>query len=173
MRKFSHSHELPAPAATVLDLITREDYLRFRYDDTRLLGFDLEISEDSETAFAYCVERVIDPGDSLPAVARRLVGNRFTLRQQARWSRQGPPYAGQLTVTVPGMPGRIEGGLQLRQINGHEQSRIDSDGRIEVNIPLAGGQLERMLVGVAEETFAESMRQINAYIAHANAGDQS
>ena len=164
MRKFNQSHELAAPAEQVIDLVTREDYLRFRYEDPRLLGFKLDIEQDSATAFACNIERVVSPGNKIPSVAKRMVGERFSVVQRTEWSRKGPPYQGLLRVTIPGMPGKIESQLTLVAVDS-ERCRIDNSGSIEVKIPLAGGQIERLLGGVAEETFDESMQSISDYIA--------
>lgn len=164
MRKFNQSHQLLASAQRVIDLITSEDYLRYRYEDPQLMGFKLDISRDDEQAFACSIERVVDPGDKLPGVARRLVGDRFSVVQTTDWSRQGPPFKGTMKVTIPGMPGSITNNLLLSEVD-DQCSCIETHGNIEVRIPLAGGQIERMLGGVAEETFAVSMRTINEYIA--------
>jgi len=164
MKKFSHSHELNAGAEQVIAIVTTESYLRFRYEDPRLLGFKLDIEEDGDDDFACQIERVVSPGESMPRVAKRMVGDKIVIKQENKWSRQGPPYSGRLTVTIPGMPGSISGDLSLVALDS-ERSRIETEGRIEVKIPIAGSQIERMLLGLAQDTFAESMQSINQYIA--------
>lgn len=164
MKKFTHSQELNASAEQVIQIVTTEDYLRYRYEDRRLLDFKLDISCDDEKRFACGINRVVDPGDKIPSVAKRMVGDKLTIQQDTEWSRQGPPYKGKLKVTIPGMPGSINGDLRLVAVD-DQRSQMETDGRVEVKIPLAGGQIERMLIGVAEETFAESMRSINDYLA--------
>ncbi len=164
MKKFTHSQELNASAEQVIEIVTCEDYLRYRYEDSRLLGFKIDIRCDEQDRFACCIDRVVDPGDKIPSVARRLVGDKITIQQETEWSRQGPPYAGSLKVTIPGMPGSISGDLRLLVLD-EQRSKMEADGRVEVKIPLAGSQIERMLIGVAEDTFAESMRSINDYLA--------
>lgn len=163
MKKFSQRHAFEFPAGQVIAAVTSEDYLRFRYEDSRLLGFKLDVERDDEDEFACRIERVVAPGDNMPKVARRLVGERITIVQHTQWLRQGPPYAGTLQVTIPGMPGSINSNLQL-QAQGGQACQVDNAGSIEVKIPLAGGQIERLLAGVAEETFTESMKSIDEYL---------
>lgn len=145
-------------------MITQEDYLRFRYEDPRLLEFALDISRDDADGFACSVDRVVDPGDKIPAVAKRLLGKRFTVRQVNEWSRLGPPFSGRLDVTIPGMPGSIASELSLSALD-EQRSQLETSGQIEIKIPIAGGQIERMLSGVAEDAFLESVKKINEYIA--------
>lgn len=164
MREFSQRHDLSACAEQVIAMITAEDYLRFRYEDPRLVDFSLDITRDDEQGFACRIERVVSPGKKVPAVAKRLLGNRFTVLQKNEWQRSGPPFLGKLSVSIPGMPGSIDSDLELAAVDA-QRSQLASAGRIAVNIPIAGGQIERMLTGLAQETFSESVDKINEYIA--------
>lgn len=160
MKRFTHSRVLDAPPDSVIELITTEAHLRRRYESDALLAFELEILRDDDERFESRLRREFDPGNRIPRPARRLVGESISVVQENAWARVGPPYHGSSHVTVPGVSGHISADLRLEPDTGGK-TRMTADGRVEVRVPVIGGQIERMLLGLARDSFVDSTEAIN------------
>lgn len=164
MKRFTQSRVLHGTPDEVLSLVTSETYLQRRYNDEQLLDFGLEIADDDTEHFTATIRRVVDTKGRVPGPARRLVGDSITVEQTNAWQCNGPPYHGATKATVPGVPGSIEADLRLEAVD-DDKTLMTADGRVNVNVPLIGGQLAGFLVGVAENTFVKSMDTIEQVIA--------
>ncbi len=162
MQSFTHAQILPAPAAEVIGHITSEDYLLFRYKDPLQLGFSLDVLADDASEHSVRIVRVYGV-EKIPRMARKLIGDRVELIQTQRWERGGPVYQGQMRLEVAGVPGHIEGSMQLSD-HQDAQSQIRAEGGIDVRVPLIGRQIEKMLIERAEEGFASSMDSIQKWL---------
>lgn len=167
MQQFQHAQILPAMASTVLGHITSESYLLFRYREPTQLDFQLEVLDDDADTHAVRIVRVYGT-DKVPRMARKLIGGSLELIQTQRWNRQGPVYAGQMRLEVRGVPGHIEGDMQLVD-HAEGQSQLRATGGIDVRVPLLGRQIEKLLVDRAEEGFATSMKSITTWLERAGA----
>lgn len=163
MQSFQHAQILPASAADVLQHITSEDYLLFRYRDPTQLDFALEQLQNDDEVHEVRIVRIYGT-DKVPRMARRIVGSRLELVQTQSWNRSGPAFSGRMRLEVSGVPGHIEGTLNLDDhVDG--QSQMSAQGGIDVRVPLIGRQIEKMLVDRAEEGFATSMNSIQRWLA--------
>ena len=162
MQSFRHAQILPAPAATVLEHITSEDYLLFRYKEPTQLGFEMQILTDTPEEHAVRIVRVYGT-DKVPRMARKMLGDQLELIQTQRWNRQGPQYQGELRLEVAGVPGHIEGTMGLAD-HTEVSSQMQAEGGVEVRVPLLGRQIEKLLVERAEEGFAKSMQSIQDWL---------
>lgn len=95
----------------------------------------------------------------IPSVAKKFVGSEMHIVQVEEWS--GP--RGAITVTIPGKPGRITGTAELRQAGDRVVERIDLD--IEVNIPLVGGKIAKMIAEKLQKTLEIEERTGRAWLA--------
>lgn len=164
MQQFNNSIELPASADTVIAAITSEDYIRFRYQESGIADFELDVQHDDADRFDYEVRRHIDVSGRVPKIAQRLVGDEMIVVQKQQWSRGGPDYKGLMLVQAEGLPGKIETDVSLHPVD-NQRCRLSAEGRIQVNIRIIGNQLEKMMLGRAKESFSDSAQAIQDYLA--------
>ncbi|MDX1496757.1 MAG: DUF2505 domain-containing protein [Salinisphaeraceae bacterium] len=163
MKKFSDYCDLAASMEDVAGAIMSEDYLRYRYDSEFTTSFELDIKQDNEQGFAYSLRRELDVGSKVPRVVRNLVGDSFVVLQEASWQRNGDEYLGKAKLSAE----RFKGGIDIDiiiQPQGKEQCRLSFEGRLKAEVPLIGGQLERMMVDRVSDNFAESIEAIEGYL---------
>ena len=163
MQSFNDSITIAAPASRVVELITTETYLRLRYEEPQVQSFDLDITEDSDSAFAYQLRRNIATGDKVPRMARKIVGDTIKVVQTQRWDRVTPPFNAEMTVEAEGLPGAIGARTQLIDIDGNS-CRLEVTGSVTVDIPLVGGQLEKLLAGKISDSLNQSSEAIRDYV---------
>lgn len=126
-------------------MLTDKDFLTARLAE--LGGSGAHIAEHSASAdlASFRLRHGIDSGDLPPAV-RTLVGGDITIDRQETWRREGDgDYRGEVTVTVPGMPGELRG--QQRLHDSGAGSVLAVDGELRVPIPLVGGKVEETVAG--------------------------
>ncbi len=162
MQAFNHDCVLPATAAKVLAAIASEDYLRFRYADEDGHELHIQVEQDDAQAFV-CVLTRSGSSEKLPGFARKLVGERLTMIQHQRWDRDTTPYRGHLRVQLEGLPGHVHTELRLSD-NADGTATLAAHGELEARIPLLGRQIEKMLIGRAQETFRKSTQAIREYV---------
>lgn len=163
MKKFADHCDLNARMDDVAGAIMSEDYLRFRYDTVYTASFELDIHKDDDDGFTYKLRRELDVGSKVPRVVRNLIGDSFTIHQEAHWCRDGDIYRGEASLSAE----RFSGGVQIDIViesTGDNSSRLSFEGQLKAEVPLIGGQLERMMVDRVSDNFAESIEAIEGYL---------
>jgi hypothetical protein len=137
--RFEHVNSYPAPADTVLEMLTdpefREQVCRAQHAIDPMVtvtgkgvGAIVEVARSQSMAGA-------------PAVATKVVGDTVRIVQRESWTHAD---AADLSIDIPGKPGRMRGEIRLR-------TRADGGcdevfgGEMEVKVPLVGGKLERLI----------------------------
>lgn len=162
MQSFQHSTLLPAPARIVIEQVTSEPYLLYRYKEPTQLDFSLDVLRDDDDHHEVRIVRVYST-EQVPRMARKLLGQQLELIQTQRWSRQGPEFDGELRMEVAGVPGFIDGGMTLAD-HDNQQSRMQAQGNVTVKVPIIGRQIEKLLLDRAEEGFSKSMGSIAEWL---------
>ena len=163
MKKFADHCDLNASMDDVAGAIMSEDYLRFRYDSEYTVEFELDIRQDDEHGFSYKLRRELDIGNRVPRVVRNLIGDSFAVVQEAVWKREGNEYRGTAKLTADRFRGGIDIDIVIRAQD-ENHCRLSFDGRLKAEVPLIGGQLERMMVDRVSDNFAESVEAIEGYL---------
>ena len=161
MQRFERESRLPASASEVIAAISCEDYLIYRYQESGIQSFELDIREDSPQRFESHVIRKAST-EKLPGFARKITGDTVTLIQHQFWNRQAMPYTGELHMQLEGLPGHILTRLSLRDSN--DGSVLYGQGEVEAGIPLLGGRIEKLIVGKVAEGFERSAQAIREYL---------
>lgn len=91
------------------------------------------------------VDQRQDAGN-IPSFAKKFVGAELQIVQSEVWD--GPH--GDITVTIPGKPGAISGTADVRQDGDRVVETVVLD--IEVNIPLVGGKIAKMIAEKLQKT---------------------
>jgi hypothetical protein len=85
----------------------------------------------------------VQPADSLPSFAKKLVGSEINIVQREQWS---SATAAEVHVTIPGKPGEMAGTVRLV---GDDQGTTEVvEMGIKVNIPLVGGKAEDLVASM-------------------------
>lgn len=85
--------------------------------------------------------------DGIPGFAKKFVGDELQIVQAEEWS---SPTHGDITVTIPGKPGRISGTADVRAVDDGVLETVVLD--VEVNIPLVGGKIAKLIADKLERT---------------------
>jgi hypothetical protein len=154
-RRIEHRTVFAWPASRVYEAYIDVDYLT---DRLRTLGGRNELVEHAATPDGVRLRvRQVVHAESMPAVARTLVGSDLTINRSEVWRReQEGRYAGEVVAEVPGMPCSISGSQWLRDMPKHaRESEFLIQGTVRVGIPLIGGKMEDLFVGEVRKLLTE------------------
>ena len=103
------------------------------------------------------------PADSLPALARTVVGDDLTIDRSESWRRVDEgQYTGEIAAEIKGAPCSITGSMWLHDLPEPTPTAVSEfvvSGSVRVNMPFVAGKLEDLVAEqvekllVAEETF--------------------
>ena len=145
MQEFSGSLEFAASADDTVALVATEEYMRKRYEEPDLLAFEMEIERDDDDAFECVMRRTFALTDGVPKMIRRVVGSRFTMIQEHRWTRKGPVYASHGTLRVDGAPGEVKVNVKVEPLT-ESTCQLNYNGTISAGVPIIGKQIEKFLL---------------------------
>jgi hypothetical protein len=89
---------------------------------------------------------MVQPARGIPSFAQKFVGDSINIVQSESWS---SPTAGEITVAIPGKPGEMSGTARLEPSGSGTVETVELTAK--VNIPLVGGKLESLIVGLLEK----------------------
>lgn len=105
------------------------------------------------------------PADSLPALARTVVGDDLTIDRSESWRRVGDgQYTGEIAAEAKGAPCSVTGSMWLHDLaepTPTAASEFVVSGTVQVNMPFVAGKLEDLVAEqvekllVTEETFTD------------------
>lgn len=139
--RFTKSIELPGPIVEVREMLLDAD---FREEVARRAGaveVEVTVDRDGERTVARIETR--QPTTGMPAIATKFLGDQLAVRQEERWH---SPDGGDLEITIPGQPGRVDGTVRLAERAGVTVQTVEAD--IAVRIPLIGGKVEKLIGSV-------------------------
>ncbi|MCF6376760.1 DUF2505 domain-containing protein [Nocardioides KLBMP 9356] len=120
-------------AAMLDDQAFREEVLQRQ----KVLRGSVSIEGDHVT-----VEQVRS-ADDIPSFARKFVGDEILIVQTEDWT---SPTTADVRLTIPGKPGEAVGTMELVESGGTTTESVDLD--LTVKIPLVGGKIEQLIVGI-------------------------
>ena len=163
MKKFADHCDLAASVDDIAGAIMSEDYLRFRYDTEYTASFELEIHQDDDESFVYHLRRELNVGERVPRIVSGVVGSSFIMLQEARWRKEGEQYLGNAKLTSERFKGGIDIDIVLKALDANS-CRLSFEGALQVDMPLIGRQLERIMADRVSENFADSIAAIEGYL---------
>lgn len=105
------------------------------------------------------------PADSLPALARTVVGDDLTIDRSESWRRvDGGQHTGEIAAEVKGAPCSVIGSMWLHDLPEPTPAAVSEfvvSGTVRVNMPFVAGKLEDLVAEqvekllVAEEAFTD------------------
>jgi hypothetical protein len=144
-RRIDHRTAFAWSAHWVYRALVDVDYLTERL---RTFGDKNELVSHNATDddVRFQVRQVVR-ADSIPPLARPLVGTELTINRSEVWRREDEgQYAGEVAAEVPGMPCSIVGSQWLRNLPEPQHSELLVQGSVHISIPLVGGKMEQLFV---------------------------
>ncbi|GEM_PF-3139095 len=163
MQKFSDHCELPASAERVAEAIMSTEYLEYRYKTEGVSHFELTVTQDDGDGFAYRLRRSIAIGNRVPRIVRNLVGEALIMIQEGEWERDGDDYLGHFHLAEERFSGGVDVEVRLESAD-PDICRLSFEGKLQVNVPLVGRQLEKLMVEKVSDSFTESIEAIEEYL---------
>ncbi|GAA0505487.1 hypothetical protein GCM10011581_32490 [Saccharopolyspora subtropica] len=156
-RRIEHRSTSEWPAARVYEALIDIDYLTDRLaglggDNAALVQ---HVATDDGTRFQ--LHHGV-PADSLPALARTVVGGDLQIDRSESWRQaEDGSFAGEIAAEIAGAPCTITGSMWLRDISertGPAVSEFVVSGNVRVNVPFVGGKLEDLVVDQVQKLLA-------------------
>lgn len=139
--KYRETIDYPVPCARVLAKFATAGFLQAKYEGQGARNIQLlEESRDGDTT-RYTFTRDVPVQVDVPAFARSLVPASITLIQTDTWN--AATRSGRLDIAFKGMPVQLRCDMRLEDRAGGSHHTLDFN--IQVNVPLIGGKLEKLL----------------------------
>lgn len=96
----------------------------------------------------------------IPGFAKKFVGDELQIVQAEQWT---SPTHGDVHVTIPGKPGKVTGVVDVRAVDDGVVETVVLD--VEVNIPLVGGKIAKLIAEKLERTLQAENRVGRTWLA--------
>lgn len=136
--RFTHDLTYDAPLEAV-DAMLGDQAFRERVCDAQGAIRKTVTMTDGDDGFVVLVDQV-QTADGIPGFARKFVGDEINLVQTETWT---DAENADVEVVIPGKPGEMTGTIRLSESGGVTTETLDLT--IQVNIPLAGGKIEKLI----------------------------
>jgi len=138
----SLAYSLPATPDDVFDLLKDRDFVVQRLSVLEVTSSDLEEHDVTDDSLKLSMVMTM-PRSTLPKAVRGFVRGEPGFRRTEVWRRADDGYRAEVVVDLFGTPSDVSGEMLLRPAEGG--SRFTFDSRIQVQIPVFGGQVEGIL----------------------------
>jgi hypothetical protein len=150
VKELRYDASLDEVSAMLADPAFREQVL----SDQKVLRGSADVTDGVVT-----IEQV-QAAEGLPSFATKIVGDEIAIIQRETWT--SPDHA-DVEVSIPGKPGEITGTTTLLGRDGGTVQRVDL--AVSVRIPLVGGKLEGLVVGLLEKALDKEQATGRAWLA--------
>jgi hypothetical protein len=147
--RFEHVNHYAAGPDAVLSMLTTPAFRDQVCVLQRALDHDVDVRGEGVGAVVLIARTQSLEG--APSVATKVVGDTVRIVQREEW--RTATEAG-FTMEIPGKPGRLDGGIVLRD-NGDGTTDQLFSGEVKVNVPLLGGKLEQMIASILERALVK------------------
>lgn len=142
-------HELTYPAATVEQVVEMISDVAFREAVADSQGVVRRVVSVTGAVPAKKITVELDHGtDRVPSFARKFVGDQISIVQVETWKTDTDA---DVHVTIPGKPGDMKGSTTIAQVGNDVVQTMNLT--VQVKIPLVGGKLEELIVGLLVKAF--------------------
>lgn len=168
---FTLQHDYPCRLSRLWATLGRRDYIEAKYSSlgaTALRLLRLAVADDE---IAVELERDAPVGrDGLPAWARRLLGERQTIRQASRWRRVAAGrIEATLDITPPPLPVRAHGSGSVLELDA-ARSRLALRFEVTCGIPALGREVACLFAGQVQRALDADHALTLRYLAAAGGG---
>ncbi|KQY56463.1 MULTISPECIES: DUF2505 domain-containing protein [unclassified Nocardioides] len=143
------THELTYPGATVEQVVAMVSDPAFREAVADYQGVVRRTVTVSGEVPAKKIEvEIVHGTDRVPSFAKKFVGDEIPIVQVEKWTSD---TAADVEVTIPGKPGDMKGTARIEQRGDDVVETLDL--AVQVKIPLVGGKVEDLIVGLLAKGF--------------------
>lgn len=136
--KFRQEMQYDAPPAAVRAMVGDPAFREEVCEEQGALRHDVTIDTDGEQMTVRI--ELVQPTKGVPSVAKKFVGDETDVVQVETWH---DAMSAHLTVTIPGKPGSLVGGIRLEEDGDGTRQVVEGD--LKVNVPLVAGKLEKII----------------------------
>jgi hypothetical protein len=147
--RFEHVNHYAAGPDAVLAMLT-EPAFRDQVC-VRQGALDHDVDVRGEGAGAVVLIARTQSLEGAPSVATKVAGDTVRIVQREEWR---TPTTADFAMEIPGKPGRLDGGIVLRD-NGDGTTDQLFSGEVKVNVPLLGKKLEQMIASILERALVK------------------
>lgn len=166
--KAGFSQDYPATPERLWQVFGQPDYPHRKYKAQGITAYHVRRFDVAPDRISLDLERTLSvPLHRIPHFAQRFVHPEQTLHYVSHWHRNAAGQADfDLDILAPGLPVKISGKGELRQA-GEALSRLSITFDIRVQVPLLGGQIEKMLASFIEKSFRDDHAFTLQYLSEA------
>ena len=134
-----------APVADVAQMLSDPEFRKAVCDAQRALSRSVTVTGTTESG-SVSIE-YSQAATGIPSFAKKIVGDTIDIVQREQWS----DNRATLDIVIPGKPGETSGTMTLTEAGGVTVQRVAVE--IRVNVPLVGGEVERLIEDVLVRAF--------------------
>lgn len=168
-RRIEHRSTSEWPAAEVHRALIDPAFIKARLNELGGSGAALVNHAHTDEGTTQFQLRHSVRAESLPAVARSVVGGDLTIDRSESWRREDDGhYTGEIAAEIAGAPCSITGSMWLRDLadtSGPARSELVISGGVKVNLPLVGGKMEDLVVDQVQKLLADEERFVTEWLA--------
>ncbi|GAA2329443.1 DUF2505 domain-containing protein [Saccharopolyspora halophila] len=169
-RRIEHRSTSEWPAAEVYRALIDPAFIEARLKELGGSGAVLvNHAHTDDGAFQFQLRHSVSV-ESLPTVARSVVGGDLTIERSESWRREEDGYyTGEIAAEIAGAPCSITGSMWLRDLadtSGPAISELVVSGGVKVNLPFVGGKMEDLVVDQVQKLLADEERFATEWLAH-------
>ena len=135
------ANEYPALPAAVYDAFGDPDFLVRRSEDVGHVPVEVLACEPVQEGMRVVLRRRVPL--TVPRFARKVLTPHAVVTQAERWQVDAAGYHGTFEARAVGIPGHVEGSMELRASDGGCVHLIH--GRVLVDLPVIGGKIAGLL----------------------------
>ena len=130
-----------APGFTLTEMMADEAFREAVADYQRALRSTASVTDSGQVRSTRI--EIVHGTEHVPGFARKFVGEEIPIVQEETWT--STTHADVL-VTIPGKPGDMSGTINLAQVGEDVVQTVQLS--VKVSIPLVGGKIEDLIVGL-------------------------
>lgn len=147
--RFHKQSTYPLPSDVVIRLFSDKDYFLEKYRLTGARHITLLEHRCENGKSRITVQRDVSLEIPLPRFARKFIDDTITLTQTDTWDLTSK--TGTLEIIMKGTPAEVT--CDMRLIDQGEQTTLDLDFNIEVNVPLVGQKIAALMARDLDRKF--------------------
>ncbi|MDA3628046.1 DUF2505 domain-containing protein [Saccharopolyspora sp. WRP15-2] len=165
-RRIEHRSTSEWPAVRLYEALIDIDYLNDRLEELGGANAELVKHLASDGGAQFQIRHSVS-ADSLPSVARTVVGGDLTIDRSESWRREEDGhYTGEIAAEIAGAPCTITGSMWLRDVAGEAStSEFVVSGSVRVNVPFVGGKIEDLVADQVQKFLSAEERFTTEWLA--------
>ena len=142
--RFEHENRYAADRDAVVAMLTDQEYRSRLRSRTRAAAHDVRVDGEGAHVVVEVEQELRTHG--IPSFAAKVVGDTVRLVQREEWTGHQATFE----LSIPGKPGHLRGTIEVVPDGDGSVERVA--GEAKAHVPLVGGKIEKMLVGMITQS---------------------